>query len=443
MATVAVTDHALQTSRTLITELLTPFNIGGVAIRFWDGSLWQLDLPNPAKVTIALKTPGALRHMFLPPSDLKMGEAYIYNDFDIEGDISAIFPLINAITGQGWGRMEQIRFGARLLSLPRTHEHVTAETQHLRGRQHSRDRDKQAIKYHYDRSNAFYQLFLDQRMVYSCAYFPDGDTTLDQAQVQKLDYLCRKLRLQPGEQLLDIGCGWGGLLIYAAQHYGVYGRGITLSEEQAKLARERIDAAGLADRCSVEVRDYREVQPPQGGFDKLVSVGMFEHVGGEMLDTYFRRAYSLLKPGGVFLNHGIAQDARQPFVKKNTFVTTYVFPDGELLPLNTTLHAAEMSGFEVRDVESLREHYSMTLRHWINNLEAHADEARQETDETTYRVWRLYMAGAQNAFDTGLNNLYQTLMVKPLAPGKNTLPLSRADWYTRSESGEGAPNVAL
>jgi len=357
--------------------------------------------------------------------------------------VRAIFPLINAITGQGWGRMEQMRFGARLLSLPRTHEHVTAETQHLRGRQHSRDRDKQAIKYHYDRSNAFYQLFLDQRMVYSCAYFPDGDTTLDQAQVQKLDYLCRKLRLQPGEQLLDIGCGWGGLLIYAAQHYGVYGRGITLSEEQAKLARERIDAAGLADRCSVEVRDYREVQPPQGGFDKLVSVGMFEHVGGEMLDTYFRRAYSLLKPGGVFLNHGIAQDARQPFVKKNTFVTTYVFPDGELLPLNTTLHAAEMSGFEVRDVESLREHYSMTLRHWINNLEAHADEARQETDETTYRVWRLYMAGAQNAFDTGLNNLYQTLMVKPLSPGKNTLPLSRADWYTRSESGEGAPNVTL
>jgi cyclopropane-fatty-acyl-phospholipid synthase len=297
----------------------------------------------------------------------------------------------------------------------------------LNGTLHSKERDRQAVDYHYSVSNDFYALWLDRRMVYSCAYFASSDTALDEAQEQKLDYICRKLRLRPGQRFLDIGCGWGGLVIHASSRYGVDALGVTLSQAQADLANERIAQAGLSARCRVEVRDYRDLDKPSG-FDRMASVGMFEHVGERMLPQYFRQAWQLLRPGGVFLNHGIAFTQPQPPSRGPTFFDRYVFPDGELVTLSGTLRAAESTGFEVRDVESLREHYWLTLRQWIRRLESRHEEVRRIADEVTFRVWRLYMAAGAHQFASGRTTLYQTLLCKP-DRGATELPLTRSDWY--------------
>ena len=429
--TIKATDQALQTTLSLLQDLLGSSPQRNFAVRLWNGTTWKPEPQSgePARFTIVLQHPGALRKMFLPPSDLTLGEAYIYNDFDIEGDIEAIFPLGDQFMDGGWGKAEQLRFGKRLLSLPNTGQPRPGDAAaKLRGTRHSKERDRQAITYHYDRSNDFYALWLDSRMVYSCAYFAAPGDDIDTAQERKLEYICRKLRLRPGERLLDIGCGWGSLAIYAAQHYGVEAYGITLSQPQAGLAQQRIREAGLSEKCRVEVRDYRDVTEANA-FDKIVSVGMFEHVGEALLPAYFEQAWRLLRPGGVFLNHGIASNISVPTQWKANFTSRYVFPDGELVPVSSTLRVAEASGFEVRDVESLREHYTLTLRHWVRRLESHADEARSFTNDVTYRVWRLYMAASAHAFETGRNNVYQALLAKP-EQGDSHLPLTRADWYT-------------
>lgn len=434
MATPATktSEQALSTTLSLLEDLLGSTPRCDFAVRLWEGTTWR---PRPAenadespRFTIVLRHAGALRKMFLPPNELTLGEAYIYNDFDIEGDIEAVFSLADQFLQGGWGKVEQLRYGKRLLSLPNINQPRPGDTEaKLRGARHSKERDRQAVTYHYNRSNDFYALWLDARMVYSCAYFATSDDDLDTAQERKLEYICRKLRLRPGERLLDIGCGWGGLVLYAAQHFGVDAYGITLSEPQAQLAQQRIQQAGLSERCRVEVRDYRDVTMPDS-FDKIVSVGMFEHVGEALLRTYFQQAWRVLRPGGLFLNHGIARNMAVPPLSKENFTSHYVFPDGELVPISATLRAAEESGFEVRDVESLREHYMLTLRHWVRRLEEHANEARQLTDDVTYRIWRLYMSGAAHGFRVGTSNIYQALLAKP-AQGKSGLPLTRADWY--------------
>jgi cyclopropane-fatty-acyl-phospholipid synthase len=294
-----------------------------------------------------------------------------------------------------------------------------------------------AVRSHYDVGNAFYALWLDRRLVYSCAYFATGIEDLDAAQAAKLDHICRKLRLAPGERLLDIGCGWGGLVQYAAEHYGVQALGITLSQPQAELARERIAAAGLADRCQIEVRDYRDL-PPDASFDKIVSVGMVEHVGRRRLPTYFATAWRHLRPGGLFLNHGIAMAASgnglssllsRLMWRRGGFIQRYVFPDGELASSGEMLRAAEAQGWETRDVENLREHYTLTLRHWVRRLEAAHEEAAQRVGEQTYRVWRLYMAASAHGFAAGRLQLIQTLLSKARADGSSSLPLTRSDLY--------------
>jgi len=296
----------------------------------------------------------------------------------------------------------------------------------LRGAVHSRCRDRHTISYHYDLPPDFYSLFLDRRTVYSCAYLHTAQDGLERAQEQKLDYICRKLRLGRGDHLLDVGCGWGALVIHAATHYGVHAVGVTLSVPQAEVARQRIRDSGLDDRCRVEVRDYRDPEIDQQ-FDKIVSVGMFEHVGEAHLAEYFSRTWQLLRPGGAFLNTGIA--ASVAYQRRGpSFIDRYVFPDGELVPLNTSLGAAERSGFEVEDVENLREHYALTLHHWVRRLEAHAEEARRITDDVTYRTWRLYMAASAHRFRSAGLNLYEMLLAKPVN-GKSGMPLIRADWY--------------
>ncbi|NLG51260.1 MAG: class I SAM-dependent methyltransferase [Chloroflexi bacterium] len=420
-----------QITRSLLDDLFGA-NAHRLSVRLWDGTRWPDDTPRAA--TIVLNHPGALRAMLLPGTELALGEAYLHNDFDIEGDIESVFDIAESLQQNVASLRARLRLIPRLLRLPaERRQHSTQRGRaELDGQTHGIERDRQAIRYHYDVSNDFYQLWLDSRMVYSCAYFGSPDDDLDTAQTRKLDYICHKLRLQPGQRLLDIGCGWGGLILYAAQHYGVDATGITLSSPQAELANERIAAAGLTERCRALVQDYRELNTSQP-YDALVSVGMFEHVGQVLLPVYFRQAWSLLRPEGVFLNHGIANrtiDAtRRKLGAASSFSDTYVFPDGELVPISTTAQVAEAAGFEVRDVESLREHYAMTLRHWVRRLEAHHEQALQYVDEPTYRVWRLFMSGSAQGFTVGRLNVYQTLLVKPGNRGTSGQPLTRHVWY--------------
>jgi cyclopropane-fatty-acyl-phospholipid synthase len=378
-----------------------------------------------------LRHPGALRAMFSVGTELGLSEAYLYDDFDIEGSIESVFSLVDAVAASTSGWRRKLGAFAELRRLPSGPRHAAGRRgpARLHGRAHSVERDREAVRYHYDVSNEFYKLYLDSRMVYSCAYFETPETDLDTAQVRKLDLICRKLRLKTGQRLLDVGCGWGGLVMHAAREYGVDATGITLSQPQADLANQRIAEAGLSGRCRVEVSDYREVGPAQK-YDALVSVGMFEHVGEAMLPAYFQKAAALLERGGVFMNHGIASRATDPVGHGPSFSDTYVFPDGETLPINVTLRAAEEAEFEVRDVESLREHYALTLRHWVRRLEANHDEALKYVDEPTYRVWRLFMAGSADGFRTRRMNVYQTLLALPDKGGSSGLPLTRSEWYT-------------
>lgn len=421
-------DRVAERGLTFFEELLRDFHPRDFAIRLWDGSCLDAEDGQYRRCTLVINHPCAMRRIFLPSSQAALGETYASGDVDIEGDVEALFPIVAFLVNPKFSWARQVRLGTLLLGMPRTSIEQTGRTAaKLRGRRHSRERDRQAVTYHYNVSNDFFRLFLDERMVYSCAYFDEADTGLDRAQERKLDYICRKLRLHPGERLLDIGCGWGALLMHAAQHYGARGLGITLSEPQAQLANARIRKAGLENLCHVEVLDYRDVQR-HGTFDKLVSIGMVEHVGEEMLSEYFAQAFKLLRPGGVFLNHGIGRASSAQSENGPTFVERYVFPDGDVAPIERVLRQAGLTGFEVRDVENLREHYVLTLRHWVRNLEDHAQQARQATDESTYRTWRLYMAGSAHFFETGRLNVYQSLLAKP-KDGRTGLPLTRADWY--------------
>jgi cyclopropane-fatty-acyl-phospholipid synthase len=425
------TEDAVQITTHLLEELFGDHISYKIGFRLWNGQCWPDEGPHTA--TIVLKHPGSLRSMLLPGTELGLGEAYIYDDFDIEGDAVSVFSLAEALSKSATGLKLRLRLGRELVRLPSRDSHRASQRRpaELTGDLHSVERDRQAIAYHYDISNDFYALWLDRNLVYSCAYFKSPDDGLDAAQEQKLDYICRKLRLRPGDHLLDVGCGWGGLIIYAAKHYGAITTGITLSKPQAEYAAERIKETGLSDQCSVGVRDYREVDEMEK-FDALVSVGMFEHVGSANLAVYFSQAFQLLRPGGVFLNHGIASRATDKPQRGPTFSDSYVFPDGELVPINLTLRAAEGVGFEARDMESLREHYALTLRHWVHRLETRKEQALKFVDEPTYRIWRLFMSGSVYGFTTGSLNLYQTLLVKPGEHGQSHLPLTRADWYQQT-----------
>lgn len=398
------------------------------AVRLWDGSVLPPEPGRPSRFTLVIRNPAALRTLFLSANELALGEAFIYGDIDIEGEIGCAFRLADHLVRHRPGMGERFRWARRLLSLPAGNPSSRAVLRpKIDGTLHSADRDRKAVTYHYDLSNDFYALWLDRRMIYSCACFSAPSDGIDAAQERKLDLVCRKLRLRPGERFLDIGCGWGGLLIHAAGRYGVEGVGITLSGPQAELAGERIRESGLAGRCRVEVRDYRAMQG-DGLFDKIASIGMVEHVGLSRLPDYFRQAFRLLRPGGAFLNHGIALNPAYPAPPGPSFSDSYIFPDGEILPLSAMLRAAEEEGFEVRDVECLREHYVLTLNRWRKRLEARGEEAKRIVGEVTCRAWRLYLAGAAHTFAEGRNSVHQALLVRP-DNGKSGLPLTREDWY--------------
>jgi cyclopropane-fatty-acyl-phospholipid synthase len=389
--------------------------------------------------------------MFLPPTELSLAKAYIFGDIDLVGDIEAATAVCDDIVARHDSLGKWVKIASHVMSAlltlprPRDTDGVGRRLDAAVGyrHRHSQERDARAVRFHYDVGNSFYKLWLDKRMVYSCAYFQHGDESLDEAQTAKLDYLCRKLDLQAGDHLLDIGCGWGGLITFAAAHYGVNALGVTLSPPQAKIARERIEATGLSDRCRVEVRDYRTLRKGRQ-FNKIVSVGMVEHVGEDHLPEYFDSIYGMLEPGGLFLNHGIVTidgarsvprltRLRNRLWRRGAFIENYVFPDGQLVPLAGVLRQAERFGFEVRDVESLREHYALTLRHWVHRLEQAHDIVRRIVGEATYRVWRLYMGASAHGFATGRIGIAQTLLSKPLF-GRAGLPLTRHRWYSARQS---------
>jgi cyclopropane-fatty-acyl-phospholipid synthase len=421
-------DTSVEASRNFLESVLADYRPRDFAVRFWNGSTWEADT-EPPRFTLVLKHPGALRAMFWPPNELSVAEAYLHDDYDIEGDIEACLPVADyLLIDRPSGARARLKAANSLVSLPPSRGTRPGRgPARLRGGRHSLERARRAVSYHYDLGNEFYALFQDRRMLYSCAYFRSEADSIDLAQEQKLAHICRKLRLRPGERLLDIGCGWGALTIYAAAQHGVEVLGVTLSEPQARLARERVEAAGLAERVQIEVRDYREVDAP-GGFDKLVSIGMFEHIAREALPAYFETCFRLLKPGGVFLNHGIGEPPDVARRRGGSFTMAYVFPDCDLVPISASLGAAEAAGFEVRDVESLREHYVLTARAWRRRLEAAYYQALELVDEATYRTWRLAMAGCAYGFATHRLNVWQSLLGKP-ERGRSGLPLTREDWY--------------
>jgi cyclopropane-fatty-acyl-phospholipid synthase len=394
--------------------------------------------PGPVDATIVIRHPGVLRALITRSSDLAAGAAVAQGDIAVNGDVEQAFAAMDAVatTRSPADWMAIAALAARLPRLPASQRVPRGRgPARLRGRVHSLERDRAAIAYHYDVSNKFFALWLGREMAYSCAYFREPSDSLDDAQTAKLDLICRKLRLRAGERLLDVGCGWGSLVRFAARRYGAHAVGVTLSARQAEYARMRIRAEGLDDRCRIELRDYRELDP-LGEFDKAASVGMVEHVGAVLLPVYFEAVLAALKPGGAFLNHGIIiQGARERgfgryFSHGSRFIEQYVFPDGEIPRLAPMTEAASDAGFEVRDVENLREHYVLTLRHWSRGLERHADEARRLVGDEAYNVWRLYSGCSAHNFAMGRMGVVQMLLAKPAPDGSASVPLTRADIYS-------------
>jgi len=413
-------DEGVQGGLTFFQTLLETYHPRDCDIRFWDGSTWQAEKGSPARFTIVLNHPGALEKMFSSPVEVALGESYAHGDYAIEGDLEAAFRLGDHLIDHASNLMARLNLGLDLARLRRSEQAcsrprrlLSPVASHLT--KHSHTRDRLAVAYHYNLSNDFFALWLDPRMVYSCAYFASPDQDLAAAQENKLDLICRKLQLQRSESFLDIGCGWGGLVIHAARNYQVRATGITLSEPQARLARERVREAGLSeDECQVRVLDYRKLEG-EACYDKVASVGMVEHVGSDQLPRYFAHVFQLLKPGGVFLNHGINSTRYGEAAIRREFFDRYVFPDTEMSPLDVVLRNAEGAGFEIRQVESLRQHYVQTLRAWRQNLEKTAEQAETMVGEETFRIWRLYLAASAYSFTRGHHSVFQSLLIKRAA----------------------------
>jgi len=381
-----------------------------VALVLPDGG--RVPLSEAPEIDIYARTWNGLKALAAPELG-RLARAYVHNDIDFSGGARRVLAIAEALVGGVAHGRERAR--ARLLHW-----------------WHQRRGNMANIQHHYDVSNAFYRLWLDERMVYSCAYFKTDADSLERAQVQKLDHICRKLMLRPGEEFLDIGCGWGGLIFWAAQNYGVNATGITLSKNQHDHVSARIAELGLGDQVSVQLLDFLDL-PQSKLYDKIASVGMFEHVGVRNYPRYFGKIFSLLKPGGLVLNHGITQN--QLGVESlgsgmGDFVEEYVFPGGQLAHVSRVIEGLAAEGLELIDAEALREHYARTLWQWVDRLEAHAELARREVGEEKFRVWRIYLAGSAHAFDRGWLSIFQLLAGKPLSGGRLPHPATREYIYT-------------
>ena len=384
----------------------------GVGFRAFDGSSAG---PQDGDVVMEVRSPRAVEYLATSPNQLGLARAYVSGDLEIIGDaytaLSKLYPLpLDHLTWRD-------RFDLAKAFAPYAFKRppIPPQERRLGGRRHSKNRDAEAIHHHYDVSNRFYSWVLGPSMAYTCAVFPDWDASLETAQEEKFDLVCRKLGLEPGMRLLDVGCGWGGMVMHAVKHYGVTAIGVTLSEQQAQWGQDTIDAAGLGEVAQIRFSDYRDV--PESGFDAVSSIGLTEHIGRANYPSYFAFLYGKLRPEGRLLNHTITRpnDGWQSHFKKS-FINRYVFPDGELSGPSQVMTAMNTAGFEIRHEENLREHYAMTLKYWCENLEAHWDEAVSEAGLGTARVWRLYMAASRLGFGINQIQLHQMLGVK-LGPG--------------------------
>ena len=379
----------------------------------------RVPLSSEPELEILARTWRGLKALSAPAMGA-LARAYVQNDIDFTGSARRALGIAENMVGEVAHGRDSLRARWRMWR----HQHRS---------------NRANIRYHYDVSNAFYRLWLDRQLVYSCAYFATDDTTLDAAQAAKVDHICRKLRLQPAERFLDIGCGWGALLFHAAERYGVEASGITLSKNQFEHVKAEIAGRGLVGRVKVELRDYLDL-PEDALYDKIASVGMFEHVGIKRFPNYFGKIMRILKPGGFVLNHGITHNALGADSLGSgigDFVDEYVFPGGELAHVSRVIEGMAAAGLEVIDAEALREHYAKTLWHWCEGLEANANAARAEVGEEKYRVWRIYLAGSAHAFERGWLSLWQLLAGKPLPDGRLPHPLTRSYMYPCG-GGEGA-----
>jgi len=413
-----------------------------IRIKCWDGSVAG---DRDAAATVVFVRRRGLRRLLWAPGELGLVRAYVTGDVQFEGDIFALLDLPDVIArvahhhhGIGLSsrqRLAAVGTAARMGAVGLPPRPPAEEIRRRRGRLHSGDRDARSVSHHYDVGNEFYRLILGPSMVYSCAYWahePSPEYGLDQAQRDKCELVCTKLGLRPGIRLLDVGCGWGSLAIHAATRHGVSVVGVTLSQEQATLARERVEAAGVGGLVEIRLQDYREVD--DGPYDAISSVGMSEHVGSAQLREYSQTLLDLLRPGGRLLNHAIASVRSLPPVSKNRpgFIDRYIFPDGEVVTLSTQLEALEQVGFEVRDVEALREHYGLTLRAWVNNLRDSWQDAQQLVSPSRARTWMLYLAACALAFEHGNLTIHQVVAVRQGEDGVSSLPLTRGQWLDTS-----------
>lgn len=396
-----------------------------VRVEFYDGS--SLGPPvDEAPATVRVRSRDALRRIVTSPGELGFARAYVAGDIELDGDIYALLGLRSRLPSPKLTPRQWVEAVRRLrpsdlvpLALPPEEAHIG-----MLGRLHTRRRDAAAIHHHYDVSNDFYELVLGPAMVYSCALWDDPAVGLDAAQWAKMELICQKLALRPGLRLLDVGCGWGSLVRHAARHHGVEAVGVTISTEQADYARRRVAEDGLSDRVEIRVQDYRDVR--DGPYDAVSSVGMFEHVGLARLAEYFERIHALTSPRGRFLNHAISRPAGQDAaIARRSFVQRYVFPDGELHEVGSVITAMQAAGFEARHMEDLREHYALTLRAWVANLEQHWDEAVADVGINRARIWRLYMAGSAVGFEDGRIQVNQVLGLRD--PDQARFPY-RPDW---------------
>jgi cyclopropane-fatty-acyl-phospholipid synthase len=405
---------------------------GLIRVTCWDGSTaGALDAP----LNLIVHNRRALRRIVWAPNELGFARAYVSGDIDVEGDLIGGLQALDRLADPGRGPSVTIDATAkkailraavrlRLVGMPPA---PPPEEAKLRGHRHSRSRDASAISHHYDVGNDFYRLVLGESMTYSCAYWaqePSAAFGLADAQLAKCDLVARKLGVTEGMRVLDVGCGWGTFALHAARTYGVRVVGVTLSHEQAAFARKRISDEGVADQVEIRVQDYRELD--DGPYDAIASIGMAEHVGAAMLPVYAGDLFALLRPGGRLLNQAISRrPGQRPQFSPTSFIDRYVFPDGELVPLAMTVDTLEGAGFEVRDVESLREHYALTLREWVANLERRWDEAVGLTSPARARIWRLYMAGSALAFDANRIGVNQVLAIKTDLHGSSRMPRTR------------------
>ncbi len=413
-------------------------------VRLWDGTVLPPARDAGVRGTVVLRTPHALEALLPPAAERRVAEAILDGDLELEGDAIGLIEAAARWTGPRLAPSflaSALAAAIRRLPRPRAAPLQAA----VRGRRHTVERDREAVRHHYDVSDDFYRLFLDDAMVYSCAYFGADGARLEDAQRAKLDLVCRKLGLSAGERFLDIGCGWGALIEHAAGRYGARALGITVSANQLAAARARV--AALGGRAEVDVRedDYRTLRV-DAPFDKVASVGMMEHVGRARLDEYFARIHRLLRPGGLFLNHAIAHVGGErptlPWASQHGggFIWRYVFPDGELVHVAEVVAAAERAGFEVRDLECLREHYAETLAAWLARLEARYDQAVAIAGERRARLYRLYLASSAVGFRIGRTSVYQLLAAKRTASGRaEGLPRCRGDWYPDAAARRSAP----